>query len=332
MLRLLSLALLLSTMSLNGAAASPTGGAASNPAADEPFARVGETIITRQQFREALHRTVRGRFYHGTAPEGQMAAVRQEVADGVIDRALLLQEAERRGITADPDEIEERLQQYEAQYSDNPAWNERREAVLPVLRAHFEQEDVLEQLEARVQEIAPPSEDALRAYYAKHPDQFTEPERIRVSLILLGVDPSSGAEVWQGTFSEAAALVSDLRAGADFAETARQRSDDRSSTAGGDMGYLHRGMLNETVDAALADLELGGVSDPVRVLEGIAIFQVQDRQPSRLMPFERVRDRAQDLWLREQGEQAWTALKERLRENTPIIVFDQTFSGGDDGL
>lgn len=306
-----------------------TSGAAGERQREAPFARVGETVISQQQYHQALHRTVRGRYYHGSIPEGQAAAVRREVAEGVIERVLLLQEAARLGIEADGEAVASRIQAYEARYARSPGWDARRETALPALRAHLEEESVLERLRERLYTVGTPTQGDLLGFYREHPDLFTEPARQRASLILLAVDPSSPAETWQAAFSEAAGLVAEIRAGADFAEMARRHSDDRTAAAGGDMGYLHRGMLSEAAESALADLGPGEVSDPLRVLEGVAILRVEERIDARLMPFDQIRDRARALWARERGDEAWTALKERLRDETQIIVYDQTLSEDD---
>ena len=119
-----------------------------------------------------------------------------------------------------------------------------------------------------------------------------------------------------------AGLVQQLRDGADFAELARSHSGDKTAEQGGDMGYLHRGMLAEPAEKAIAELDIGGVSDPLRVLEGIAIFKVTERQPAQLRSYDNVTERARDLWRRHQSDTAWEALKRQLRDTTPIKIND----------
>ena len=43
---------------------------------------------------------------------------------------------------------------------------------------------------------------------------------------------------------------------------------------------------------------------------------------SRLRAFRDVRQRAQELWLREQGDRAWALLKEQLRDSTAVTVYE----------
>lgn len=67
-------------------------------------------------------------------------------------------------------------------------------------------------------------------------------------------------------------------------------------------------------------LEVGGISEPIRVLEGVAIVKLLDRTESSLQPFDRVADRAEGLWLRDARDGAWSDLIEELRQRTPVVV------------
>jgi parvulin-like peptidyl-prolyl isomerase len=165
----------------------------------------------------------------------------------------------------------------------------------------------------------------LRAYYAANPEKFTEPERFRVSSILLKVDPSAPAAAWDAAMAEAVGIVSRLRAGGDFRELARLHSGDASAEQGGDMGYLHRGMMGSRAQVAIDAADLGVVTDPVRLLEGVAIFRVDERPVRRLHPLEDVAERAQDLWLREQRESRWSEFLDGLSKQAEIHVNPQHY-------
>jgi parvulin-like peptidyl-prolyl isomerase len=284
------------------------------------YATVGDEVITLAAYYEALQRGVRQRFYHGKIPEGEMARFQREVGEKIVTRTLLLQEAARKGIEPDRDWVQARLEGLERRYAESSRWQRERDRLLPELSRALETESRLRRLEQQVRDVAPPDEATLRAYYAGSPDQFTEPERFRVSTILLRVEPSAPATVWAAARAEGDAIMAELRAGADFGELARLRSGDGSASRGGDMGYLHRGMLGEGAQQAVDALAPGELSEPVTLLEGVAIFRLEDRPERQLMAFDEVHDRARGLWMREQGEQAWQDLLARLRASTEITV------------
>ena len=294
------------------------------------YAKVGEREITLVQFEQTYNREVRQRFYHGKPPEAELAAVRQEIADELITRELLLIEAERIGLQPDRRSIEATLEQYDQRYAASPRWQQERVRLRGALKVKLEQDDLLRQIEGRIKTIAPPSDQQRKTYYEQNLEKFTEPMRMKLSLILLAVDPSSSSEVWQAALDTGNELIRQLQDGADFAELARSYSGDVSAEQGGDMGYVHREMLSVAVQNAIDKLEPGQITDPIRTLEGVAILRLDDKQRERVRDFADVRARAGDLWLREQSEKAWSGFKQQLREDTPVTLFVDVVNSNDD--
>lgn len=290
------------------------------------FAKVGDTVITRQDYDTAFAVAVRNKFYHGRPPEAEVAALQREVGDKLVAHVLLLGEAKRRGLEPDGAAVTQRLEQHEQRNRDNPQWQQARTQWLPVLTARLQEESMLGKLESAVRDVPLPDEKQLREYYTAHPEKFTEPEQLRISIILLRVDPSSPQDAWNKAYDLAKSLVDQLRAGADFAALAREHSGDASSAEqGGDMGYLHGGMLPDAAQDAVDKLKPGETSDPVRLLEGIIVIRPTDRKPPKLGDFEVVRERARDLWLKEESERAWKSLIAQLKEKASIQMDESSF-------
>lgn len=294
-------------------------------AADRVFATVGDVIVTRQQFETAFAQAARTKFYHGKAPDGAVAALQREVGQGIVDDILLAAEAQRRNIAPDHEAVQRTLDAYEERYRGSAQWATNRERVLPALKAHLERDSVLDALRTEVKAVADPSEEELVQYWKSHQDKFTAPEQVKLSVILLGVVPSAPQAKWEEAQAEGAALVKRLRDGADFQDLARQHSKDSSAANGGDMGYQHKGMLPEPAQVALDKLQPGEVSDAVVLLEGVAIFRLDERRAARLNQLDAVRARARDLWKRDKGEEAWTQLLANLRSQTPATIDDSGF-------
>src|SRR5690606_29124228 len=117
---------------------------------------------------------------------------------------------------------------------------------------------------------------------------------------------------------EAQRLEARLAAGASFAELAQLHSADPSAERGGDLGYVHRGMLSREAQEVVDGMSAGEISPPVRLLQGIALFRLEERIAPALNPFAQVEDRARELLLRELREQAWKDALDRLRSETPV--------------
>ncbi len=297
--------------------------AGQNEFSPQLYAKVGDAVITLDEYNQSFQRTVRQKFYHSKPPEGELDEVRRAVADELITRQLLLQETARRGLKPDDTAISKTLDQYDQQYASSARWQQQRDVLLKKLQKKLSDEDVLQQLQSQVRNIAPPTDAQLKKYYQQNPQKFTEPMQQKLSLILLVVDPSSAKDVWDAAMKKGQSLVKELHEGKDFSGLARLHSGDVTAKQGGDMGYIHREMLSEAAQKVVDELNPGEFSDAVRVLQGVAILRLDDRRSERLREYNDVAERARGLWLRDKSELAWSFLKEQLRLDTPVTVYNK---------
>jgi parvulin-like peptidyl-prolyl isomerase len=313
------------------AAAAPATASAPSTAAsaaphDAVFARVGGTTIALADYQRALSVAMRNKYYHAKPPEGEIARFQREVGDDVVNRVLLLAEARRRGLKPDAAKIAASVAGYDAQYKASANWQANRDKMLAAVVPQLERESLLEQLLRQVRDVPEPSEAAARSYYEQHKDLFAEPEQVKLSLILLRVDPSSPVTQWRSAEDEGRQLHAKLVGGASFAEIARLHSGDKSAPRGGQLETMHRGMLPEAVQKVIDPLAVGALSEPVRLLEGVAILRVDERKAGQQRAFGEVRARAADLWQRAEGDARWKALLAELRRATPVRIDESHYA------
>jgi len=322
--RLLGLAML-------AAVAGPAAADPATPPAANVVAEVNGTTIGVGDFELAVRRAARSRFYHGKVEGEALKELRRDVLDDLITEHLLVAEARRRGVEPAVEDVEAKLASYEARYKDSAQWLENRDVILPQLRARMLQNSLLHRLEGEVRDVPDPSEAELRAFYDANLEAFTEPVQNRVAVILLTVDPSSPQEVWAAALEEAERIHAQLTEGANFAELARLHSADESAENGGDMGYLHAGMLAPAAEKAIDALEEGALSEPVGLLRGIALFKLLDRKEAVRHPLDEVRDRAIALYKRDMAAARWAELKEALRAEADIQTYLAVAEAANDG-
>lgn len=297
-----------------------SGWAAENNDAPSHFAVVDGETITYNEFQSAFQAGIRKKFYHGKIPEEQIEAFKKEVSQALIDRVLLVQEAKRQKIALEKDVIDQQLAEYEKRYQSRPFWQQHKEDVLKGLRAALEEENRLKGLETKTKDVPLPGDAEAKEFYNKNKDLFTTPEKMRVSVILLKVSPASPAAVWDAAHQEAKELIARLDKGSDFAELARIHSGDETASNGGDMGFIHSGMLAKPAQVALDKLSPGGVSEPVMLLRGIGIFKLHEKLEPTLNSYESVAERAKKLLQREKAKLAWSDLVEQLRSQAKIEI------------
>lgn len=300
---------------------SPTISAQIPLAGGEPvFATVNGQVVTQKAFQLAYANYMRQTYYHRQVPENELAGAQVIVKNLVIDRILLLEEAKRRGLVADEQAIARTIAEYDARYATSERWKQNRDTMLVGVRQQLTEQSLLEQIEKIGRAVPEPTEESLRGYYASRLNLFTEPPKLRLHTILLKVDPSSPKAAWDAAREEARRIVKQIKAGSGFEELARLQSNDGSAEKGGDMGYLHKGMIPDAVLEKIEVTALGEITPPIDVLEGVAIFRLDERIEERLQPFEKIAGRAKDLFKREQSDAAWESFRVGLRNNATIVM------------
>lgn len=120
--------------------------------------------------------------------------------------------------------------------------------------------------------------------------------------------PLTPPEPVERTDAEALALAEELRqrilAGEDFAELAREYSDDTGSGAeGGDLDWFGRGAMVPPFEEAAFTLDVGEISEPIKSQFGYHIIEVMERdenRPKDEATLEQERATAFQDWLQEQ--------------------------------
>ena len=79
--------------------------------------------------------------------------------------------------------------------------------MLARLREFFEEQSLLEQIEPILREVPVPAEGEVEAYYSANIEKFTEPEKVRVAVILLSVPAWSDESEWDAARDDAAAIA-----------------------------------------------------------------------------------------------------------------------------
>jgi peptidyl-prolyl cis-trans isomerase D len=112
-------------------------------------------------------------------------------------------------------------------------------------------------------------------YQANQSNKLAKPKEIKVRYISLRVKPESDAEQKQALKTRAESIVKEARGGKDFAQLAKQNSDDPSAAKGGDLGWMTQGQLPPQL-APIFSLEKGKVSDVIETPMGFQIVKIDD--------------------------------------------------------
>jgi peptidyl-prolyl cis-trans isomerase D len=127
--------------------------------------------------------------------------------------------------------------------------------------------------------------------YNNNSEQYTTPEQVRASHILLKTEGKDDAAVK----TKAEELLKQARGGADFAELAKKNSEDEASAKnGGDLDYFGRGRMVPEFDQAVFAMQPGQISDLVKTQYGYHIIKLVDKKNATTRPLAEVRQQLTD--------------------------------------
>lgn len=150
----------------------------------------------------------------------------------------------------------------------------------------------IKMVEFRPQDFAAqvtPTDEDVQAYYDAHLSDYQRPEEARARHILFKVAPDASDADKAAARTQADAVLTEAKGGADFAELAKQHSQDSTAAAGGDLGSFGRGVMTPAFETAAFALEPGQISDIVETPFGLHIIKLEQKTPARTQPLDEVR-------------------------------------------
>ncbi|WP_319475320.1 peptidylprolyl isomerase [Marispirochaeta aestuarii] len=254
--------------------------------------------------------------------EEQKAQLREAVLTQMVERKLLLHEAEKSGVELDQEKFETEFASIKTNFPTDEAFAQalsQRGYTEEMFKAEMAEIMTLQAfLEEEISSKIELGEEEMQAFYNENPEYFATEESVTASHILIEVnedaDEAEEAEAY-GRMEEIAARVA---AGEDFAELAREYSEGPSAPRGGDLGSFQRGSMVQVFEDTAFALEPGGVSDIIRTEFGFHIIKLTDRSEGGTLSFEDARDAIETYLRQEKEQEAVTAYVQELKEKYTV--------------
>lgn len=261
----------------------------------EPVALVNGAPIALKTLEREMRKIRDDHAMQGLFPEGeQLAALRKETLDRLIETELLWQHSTQEGILVTDEAVATELEEMKRQYINEAIFagvlksaGLTEAEVLPLIRKDLAVQAWVEREIAGTITVSP---EEKQSFYQENAHHFEIPEQVRANQICVYVD--ADADGTEAAIEAARAAMEALRqrilAGEPFAEVAEEASHCGGLDSGGDMGFITRGSMEEVIEEAAFATEVNALSPIVQSSRGFHLLEVTDRQPARVMPFEEV--------------------------------------------
>lgn len=207
--------------------------------------------------------------------------LRRQALERLIMQKLQLQTADETGIRVDDDTLNQAvlsiaqrnnmtLDQFRrALEADGYSFAQFRENIRDeILIGRLQQRNVDERIQVSDQEI-----DNL---LANQNTQTGDGKTYRLRHILVALPEAASPDQIQAARNKAEQILAQLRAGADFRQTAIALSDGQQALEGGDLGWFPEGRLPSLFADVVPSMEPGQISDLLRSPSGFHIVQLED--------------------------------------------------------
>ncbi|MFB7157583.1 peptidylprolyl isomerase [Lysinibacillus sp. NPDC056232] len=219
-----------------------------------------------------------------------------EVLDTLITNKIVELEAKKEDISVSDDAIQEEYKELAESYGGEESLQEALKAnglTEQSVKDNIRMYQLTKNVIAASIDI---SDEEVAQYFEDNKDNYGQKEQIVASHILLE-DEATAKDV-----------LAKVKAGEDFSELAKTYSIDSSTNeAGGEIGYISRGQMDEKFEEAAFGLEKGSVSDIVQTSDGYHIIKVTEKVPAEEAVFEDIKDEVYATVLEERINDEYTS-------------------------
>lgn len=164
------------------------------------------------------------------------------------------------------------------------------------------------------------SEEEIGEYYAKHRDEYEGNEAVRIQQILIVKPKDATSGTQKKLRAQAHKVLKKLQAGESFDLLVATHSQGPAVNAGGDLGFVEKGMMFPEVDEAAFSLKKGGISGVIESPVGFHIIRITDKRGAGIKPIEEVREEIIAKIGTEKGKKKFEEWLKEMREKSHIEI------------
>jgi parvulin-like peptidyl-prolyl isomerase len=278
---------------------------------DHPDDRTIITVGSRNVSSDEVKRELRRMTFDMEIVGQNMQELLEPLLGKLIDHYLILEYGRQEGIQLSERELESAVRDIQKDYSEK----DFQETLLRGFIDFEEWKEALgEQLLVRkivsraMEDMEPVSFEAIKAYYDSHLEEFRRPLTVRFRQIVTS------------TREEAERALKRLSRGEDMGVIIDEYMKARGKEYGGEVDWVAKGDLDESVEKVIFSLPVGKVSGVVETPYGFHLFEVLERRPEGMKSLPEAVAEIESKLEREKQEIFMAQWLESLRVVIPVKV------------
>ena len=237
--------------------------------------------------------------------------IKTQLIEQIVDYYLIIEYGKQNNISISENEFQKNIKEIKREYSedafrkvllqgyvDSEQWEHR-------LRNQLLVSKVIKQV---LEKIASPSYEEIKIYFQKNRNEFRSPEMLRFRQIVCK------------SKKEAEQLRDRIHAGEDMGKLAKKYSMAPEAETHGEVGWVARGNLDETMENALFSMKIGKISPVIKTSFGYHLFEVLSRRPAGVKGLPEVIHEIESQLIRQKHEVFYKKWLEKLRSDFKVKV------------
>jgi len=246
---------------------------------DVVVAKVNGATFTKKDLETEVDRLIPQATFHRKVTEEKRKLYYDKAIEALVNRELQYQDAVAKGVEVDKEKVNAQMENIRKRFTPEKykAALEKDGITEEKLRAQVEKEVLVQAINEKKETEARISEKDVKEYYEKNPAKFKQPDTVQLRIITTTDE------------KKAQDILAKIKAGEDFGDIAYKMSEDPYRVKGGDLGYMHKGMMIPEIEEAASKLKVGEVSDIVKVENAWFIIKLEDKKPEHMLSFEEIK-------------------------------------------
>ncbi|MBA3014293.1 MAG: peptidylprolyl isomerase [Proteobacteria bacterium] len=281
-------------------------------------ATINKAPITNDELQAEMNR-IKQRFYNTSPMTDQQATqMESEILEIMIGGELLYQASQKAGIQVTEQEAKAQMEKSKTQFPDTDKFKNT-----------FTEQDIRKKIATEkfiTKEFADTTvitDEQGHKYYETNLADFTRPEQVLVTNILIKVKKDASDEEKNKAMAKLKAVKKELEQGGDFAKLAQKHSEDGNAASGGMMGFVLRGQTEKAFEEAAFTLD----PDKTTIVEtqaGYHLIRATDKKETKIVPYEDVADKLRNFLKQQEIQKKIDTFIKDEREKAVIEIFTKS--------
>lgn len=250
----------------------------------------------------------------------KMQQVKKSIVENLVNRELLM----KASLENKPEDLEKKVEEeynrVKSRFKNDKDFEDalKKNQMNPdQLKEQLRKNVLLDAYVKNIESGVKVSDKEAKKYYENNKDKFKQPEKAKVSHIILRTGDKAKYDNPEKKINE---VYEEIKNGKSFEEMAKKYSEDGSAQKGGSLGYIQKGKTVPAFEKVAFDTKVGEISEPFKTKFGYHILKVTDKQEAGQKSFSEVTSKINEMLKSQKTKEKLNARLEELRNKYDVKI------------